>query len=194
MGLEVAFGNNKLDKNIAIFNMNSATDCPSEKLGLCELCDICYAKKAEVQYPAVLPYRRRQESYWDSCTAEQFVSELLEKATYKVGAKKGTLKIDTLRVSESGDFKGQDDVDKLDKIANLLKESCINTYCYTARKDLDFSKAKSVTVNGSGFMVHNTFKAFNKGDVTGRFICRGDCGPCTLCVYPRGLEIFVEKH
>ena len=44
-------GNLKIPSSTAIFNMGSATDCPSLKLGLCKAYfngkHICYAKKAE---------------------------------------------------------------------------------------------------------------------------------------------------
>jgi hypothetical protein len=59
-------GNHKLPKSTAIFNMASATDCPSLKLGLCSAVDengklFCYAKKSEAGYrPDVLPYRRKK--------------------------------------------------------------------------------------------------------------------------------------
>ena len=192
--MEVSFGNNKLDKNIAIFNMNSATDCPSEKLGLCDVCDICYAKKAEKQYKAVLPYRRRQEEYWDSVTAQKFVDDLMEKSTYKAGAKKGQLKIKFLRLSEAGDFKTQLDLDKADTIAGLLRKRGVMMYCYSARSDLDISGVKYLTINGSGWMAHNNFKIGKNLTEDDGILCRGDCGPCTLCVHKRGITINVESH
>ena len=192
--MEIAFGNKKLDKNIAIFNMNPAEDCPSKKRGLCSVCDICYARKAELQYKSVLPYRRRQESYWDSCTAQEFFDDLMSVATYKVGKKKGQMKIKYLRLSEAGDFKSQKDLDKADKIAGMLLKRGVRTYCYTARSDLDISNVKYLTVNGSGFMAHNNFEVFKKGTNPKGVICKGDCGPCTLCVHKRGIKILVEQH
>lgn len=195
MGLEVSFGNNKLDKSIVIFNMNPATTCPAEALGLCKVADICYAKKAERQYPAVRPYRERQEKYWDSVTADQFVIDLLELGTYKVGKKKGTLKFRYLRLSESGDFKGQKDLDKAEEIARQLKLYKVKTYCYTARSDLDISKADNLVINGSDWKAHNAFnvvKEFTNHPKTVQ--CRGDCGTCVFCMNPRGMEIEVKEH
>ena len=192
--MDISFGNTKLDKNIAIFNMNAAMDCPSDELGLCPHSEICYAKKAERMYKAVLPYRRRQEEYWDSHTADEFVEDILEKGTYKAGKNKGKLKFDTLRVSEAGDFKGQNDVDKLDAIATSLKEHGVKTYTYTARSDLVFDDVKDLTVNGSEFMVHNQFSAVDKYPSDKPIHCAGSCGDCTLCVEPRGADIQVLKH
>jgi hypothetical protein len=55
-------GNRKIPKSTAIFNMSSALNCPSKKLGLCKAASQgakCYARKAEILYPQVLPYRER---------------------------------------------------------------------------------------------------------------------------------------
>ena len=64
----IATGNKKLPTTTAIFNMGSATDCPSLKKGLCtavtEKKVTCYALRPENFRPLVLPYRRRQEKYW----------------------------------------------------------------------------------------------------------------------------------
>ena len=75
-------GNIKVSNTTAIFNMSSATDCPSLKLGLCKAIfngkHVCYAKKAEREFrPEVLPYRRRQEEFWQKVTAEEFVAQFL---------------------------------------------------------------------------------------------------------------------
>jgi hypothetical protein len=195
MGIEVSFGNNKLDKSIAIFNMNPAMTCPSDKLGMCKVSKICYAKKAERQYPAVQPYRERQEKYWDTCTAEQFVDDLLEKGTYKAGAKKGKLKFKYLRVSEAGDFKGQKDLDKLERIAEMLKPLGVTTYCYTARSDLSLKKVKSLVVNGSDWKAHNSFTAVKEFSNHPKTVqCRGNCGPCKFCMNAKGMQIEVLNH
>ena len=61
----IQFGNHKLPKSIAIFNMGPAMECPSLNMGLCQAyvgdkC-VCYAMKAEIQYcKTVPPYRTRQ--------------------------------------------------------------------------------------------------------------------------------------
>ena len=63
-GFYYTIGNKKIGNDTLIFNMGSATDCPSKKLGLCRHCDKCYALKAERQYPQVRPFRDRQADYW----------------------------------------------------------------------------------------------------------------------------------
>ena len=137
-------GNHKLSQSVLIFNMGPAKTCPSKKLGLCRTCRICYASKAEKLYPAVLPFRKRQEKYWDETGVWGIIADL-SAITFK----RKYLRF--FRYNESGDFKSQADVDKLSVIADFLKERCdILTYGYTARSDLDFSKAKFI-VRGSGF-------------------------------------------
>lgn len=183
----VRYGNNKLPKTTAIFNMGSATLCPSKKLGLCKVCNICYAMKAERLYPAVLPYRTRQQDYWTKTSAEQFVKDFI----MAVGKKRNP--ITHLRLNESGDFHSQECVYKAEKIAKLLAIFDIKVYVYTARTDLNFDSVEFLTINGSGFMVGNSFTAvneFKKNDIK----CIGDCKECSLCTESRGLKIKVLKH
>jgi len=186
----LSFGNSKVGADTAIFNMNAAFDCPSEKLNFCEHAKSCYAKKAERMYPQSLPYRRRQELYWDSIEVETFVNEFLEAIKNK---KKTPIKY--LRVSESGDFKSQDDLEKLSRIADLLNGTVI-VYTYTARKDLNYKNiSENLIVNGSGFMVSNNFYIIEKpGDEIDKFVCPGACLTCNLCKRNRGRNIAVLKH
>ena len=178
-------GNLKIGKDTLIFNMNPARYCPSDKLGLCKHSDICYAKKAEKMYKQVLPYRIRQSKYWNNCTAEKFVSDLVNV----INSKK--TKIKYLRVSKSGDFNSQSDVNKLSDISDLLK-GIIKVYTYTARKDLNFDNiSDNLTVNGSGFMVSNQFEVTtNKSTVN----CPANCRICNKCKFSTGKIIYALKH
>ena len=45
-----SYGNRKLPAETLIVNITSAQHCPSDKLGLCEISNICYAKKCERIY------------------------------------------------------------------------------------------------------------------------------------------------
>jgi len=177
-------GNSKLPSNIAIFNLTSAHDCMSAKLGLCAAAKFniqCYAKKAEFAYrPGVLPYRKNQGKLWNSLTAKEFVSQFLMLNSRKKKPFKA------LRFSESGDFKNQADVDKVEKIASLLKRFKIKCYTYTSRSDLDYSKTKNLILSGSGFKKKGIGKVFqiikNKNEKPkGYSICKGDCSICNRC-------------
>jgi len=193
----ISTGNRKLSKEIAIFNMSSATDCPSKKKGLCKAASCgakCYAMKAEQAYPAALPYRRRQEQLWKNITSEQFSNGLAELNANK------KVKISALRLNEAGDFHTQACVDKAECIAIRLAAEGITTYAYTSRNDLDFSGCKRLIINGSGFKtkgVANVFKIVDNISQLpkGYSLCGGSCGKgvCTRCM-SRGMKTAVLKH
>lgn len=184
----VSYGNSKLPKSTLIFNLGSATNCPSKKLGLCKVCKACYAMKAERQYPSVLPYRERQAELWKRTDAVDFAYSIV-----KINEKKRT-KIKHVRFNEAGDFSSQADVDKMSAIARILKKYGIRCYVYTARKDLDFSKRNdNLIVNGSGFMVDNAFVAVKEHSDTS-LKCIGDCKKCSLCSIPNGFVIEAKIH
>lgn len=190
-------GNQKIPSTTAIFNMGSAKDCPSKRLGLCRAFDsegkhICYAKKAECIYPYALPYRCRQKDFWLRISPEEFVFQFL--------IVNGTKRIpfNALRFNESGDFWGQDCIDKAEKIARLLKPYGIVCYCYTSRSDLDFSRVRKLRVSGSGFQkdgVTNEFKIIEKKEdrPKGYGICPMDCSICNRCM-KTGMKTAVVIH
>lgn len=180
-----SFGNTKLPKTTMIFNITPASLCPSEAKGLCQLeqSGKCYAKKAERIYPQVLPYRMRQYKFWKTCTAESFVAQLIKD--------KGRRNVTHLRLNEAGDFRHQRDLNKAMKIADLLKTEGITMYCYTARKDLNFTKRNNLIVNGSGFMVDNNFTVVSRGK---KATCISDCNICNKCMKPRFKKITVAMH
>lgn len=176
----IHFGNKKLPKTTAIFNICAAHDCPSAKRGLCQVVNgghRCYALRDEKLWKTPLPYRRRQEKVWDSLSAAQFVGSftaLMERRRSPTTA---------LRLNESGDFRSQADVTKAIRIARKLAEFGVTVYCYTARKDLNFRNIGPLVVNGSGFKVAGEFLFIRtKNDLPkGYKICPGDCRICKRC-------------
>jgi len=188
--LEMSRGNTKLPKTTAIFNLSSATDCPSRKLGLCKLCGKCYALKAERQYKQVKPYRDRQEKYWKYSNASAFA------VTFRNAIVKMRKKPTHIRFNEAGDFHSQECVDKMEDIARMLKHDGTTCYVYTARQDLDFSKCKALTINGSGFRPtpeDNIFQAVEELPV-GELHCAGNCRKCTLCTEKKSRTIYIKIH
>lgn len=199
----LATGNLKLPKETGIFNMSSATDCPSLALGLCKACvinkvtnkkeTVCYALKAEVQYPdTVLPYRQRQNSFWDNISAEDFVTQFLI-----INSTKRT-RFTKIRFNESGDFHNQGCIIKADKIARLLKKFGVTCYCYTSRDDLDYSKVKHLVINGSSFKkkgIKNEFLMVETGKTPpkGYAKCPMDCTLCDRCS-KTGKNTYVPQH
>ena len=182
-----SFGNRKLPKNTAIFNMSPAFDCESDRLNLCSVSAICYAKKAERMYKAVLLYRQRQKIFWLGCTPDEFVEAFIEAKKKKA--------IKYLRLNESGDFITQVCLEKAVAVSNLLyNDHGIKTYCYTARSDLDFTVRGRLVVNGSGFMVDNNFMVQEDNSKLVTPLCPADCKICSMCTKSLGLTINVKKH
>jgi len=190
-------GNLKIPRTTAIFNMASAHDCPSRKLGLCKAVvdgkHICYAIRSETTYhPYVEPYRNKQKDYWLSVNAHEFCIEFLAICVTK--AKPFT----ALRFNEAGDFHTQECVDKAEKIARILKPYGIICYCYTSRDDLDFHRLEALKVSGSGFKkpgIVNVFKviACKEDKPKGYGICPMDCHSCDRCL-KSGLKTAIVKH
>jgi len=189
--INFAFGNMKIPKTTAIFNMGTAKECPSLKLGLCKLGKKCYALKPEKRFPKTVPAARKlQEKQWKSTDAVTFVADLLAQ-----NGRKRTNKIDSLRFNEAGDFWSQECVDKANQVAELLKPHGIKTYVYTARRDLDYSNITDLVVNASGWELANgnTFTAVKAYSGNG-IQCDCDCKKCNTCATNHGKLIEVLMH
>ena len=192
-------GNRKLPTSTAIFNMGSAHDCPSLKLGLCKAYNpdgkhVCYAFKSETSmFKKVEPYRNRQKAFWLHVTAEEFASQFLLINSIKI------VKWKALRINESGDFWGQSCITKMDRIATILKPYGITVYGYTSREDLDYSKVKNIILSGSGFEKEGICNVFTmvedvkKDRPKGYGVCCGDCRKCNRCMI-RGKKTVNKRH
>jgi hypothetical protein len=196
-----SLGNSKLPYTTAIFNMTTATDCPADKLGLCQArrknkegkeIQYCYALKTEKTFPkSSLIYRQKQAKFWDNCTVGSFIKQF--KESHLTGPKK----ITHLRLNECGDFRTQADVNKADRIAEVLKTYNIKVYCYTSRSDLDYSNVRYLRIMGSGFKTSGIRGEFriveNASDKPDGFgVCPADCTKCKRCVI--GLDTVVVLH
>jgi len=190
-------GNRKVPRTTAIFNMGSATDCPSKDLGFCQAYSesgehVCYAKKFECEFrPHVLPFRRKQEKYWKKTSAEQFIVDFLILNSLKATP------FTALRFNEAGDFWSQECVNKAEQIARVLKKYGIRVYCYTSRQDLDFSRVRHLVISGSGFQkagVRGVFKMIydKKEKPSGYGICKMNCKICQRCLI--GRKTVVLQH
>lgn len=175
-------GNLKLNNQTLIFNMGTATNCQSKKLGLCKVCNnnvLCYAEKAERIYKHVLPYREKQKIYWLSNTSNQIIKDMETFIGNRI--------IKYIRINESGDFHTQDCVNKLNKISLYFKNKGIIVYGYTARIDLDYTGV-SFIIRASGYKPTNgmtgatTIIKKNRPIPKGYFKCVGDCTICNKCM------------
>ena len=125
----LTLGNSKL-KNMMIFDLPTGKSCPNCK----ECYKTCYAKKAEIQYKAVLPFRNQNFhlAKYENETLEILLRKQLDK-TRKT----------TLRIHSAGDFFSQDYVDFWVKIVKLYPH--IKFYAYTKTTTIfDFSELTSL--------------------------------------------------
>ena len=203
-----SIGNLKIGTDTLIFNMGSAENCPSAKLGLCKI-PKCYAKKAERRFPkTALPYRNEQEAFWldnDAFTIAENIQ----------GAFMRHKKLKYVRVNESGDFHSRECLNKLINVAKMLPQ--IKFYTYTHRKDLIDSRTwaklpKNLVINTSNFTRKNlnsfngvgTVKVHRLADFTKvkahiiragyDYACHGDCSACSLCKVKHGKKIGAPLH
>jgi hypothetical protein len=215
MKFEYSVGNLKIGKDTLIFNMGSASNCPSGKAGQCDLfnSNSCYALKSEKRYPEVLPYRTRQEEYWLGSDALTIVEDI-QKVLSTNSRRKVALKY--VRVNEAGDLHSEKCLDKLKDIARALPE--IVFYTYTHRQDIigeGVDLPDNLVLNTSNFEAKgcNSFSIDltvkvrslkkewkiarekireNKGENS--LSCIGDCSKCTLCKVSHGKVIWVPLH
>lgn len=179
-----------------ILNMQSATDCTSKKLGLCQLqdCSKCYAYRSELRFTNCLPYRRGQARQWQTLSVETYIKEIegIQKRAFN--------KYQFLRFSEAGDYSSISDVHKMLAISGGIT---IFPYTYTARKDLFYNHIRQGTlqksklvINGSGFMIDNCFKVVGKGYKlkAGEVLCKGKCEHCTYCMVKGKRTIVNVRH
>jgi hypothetical protein len=214
----LTFGNNKIAKNVGIFNMNSATDCPNAKsdkdnqteTGVCQVpWESCYAHKSEKIYNDALKKRRLQEFFWDNIDGVTFADALLRVKERKRSA------FDYLRVSESGDFRHRGDVIKWDIIAKRVSPE-IDVFTYSASHKIDWSEAEHFTVNQSNNLAEYGDRLFSAvaepEDVPdGSIFCpfeaakvngvdtenRPKCGECTACIEPesdQSRDVYISIH
>ena len=210
---EASIGNLKIGKDTIIFNMGSASECPSGEAGLCDLflSRDCYALKSEKMYPQVLPYRQRQEEFWKSADPID-MAEAIQKAF----SRRRKVALKWVRVNEAGDMHSEECFTKLKQLASLLPD--VNFYTYTHRSDLVTTSKnipKNLVINTSNFEV----KGLNQFAVEPRVTCSslkteamrvreeirelhgdnaltciGDCSACNLCKIQHGKTIYVPLH
>ena len=173
----LSFGNNKIPKTTAIFNLPAISTCPQSTP---ECRKWCYARKAEIQYPAVLPSRAKNFTLSRSDTFVIQIGEALRKKR----------KLDTVRIHESGDFYNQKYFDKWIEISRALPD--LTFYAYTKNTKIDISKRPDnfiMLLSDDHKLYKGVWSKFNgvatvtkKGGSPskGYFICPGSCKNCTL--------------
>ena len=199
----VSIGNRKVGKTTAIFNLTSATDCPMKNQCEFGITGKCYALKSERLYPQVLPYRRRQQAYWESKEIPELTKDFVE--FFK---KNPSLKY--LRFNESGDATTYWDFMKMHYIAValMIADMDVHVYTYTHNVDAyddfvirwgepcDRLHVNISTVDYLPYKV-NRFLGISLIPADAEFVCKGKgCGTdCTLCSRPiDGKTVYCRIH
>lgn len=204
--LNYTIGNSKIGKDTMILNMGLGAECPSAIMGLCELgpkktggSGKCYDLKATRLYPSSYVFKKISSFQWLHTTYEEYSQEVLQA----LGKHK---KLKYIRFNEGGDFWTKDCIKKLAYISKMVSEFFphIKIYTYTHRKDLvkyfDILPL-NVTINGSGFKVHNNYfaseniKSEDKRKLArSKMVCLDDCSTCNLCKVRHGKTILQSIH
>lgn len=129
----MSYGNRKLSKKIAIFNLLAIVTCP-----ICSDCKgTCYAKKAQNGYPSA--WDKRLMLTWLALNNLQLLEKLICIELDKIVNGKAHKDVRYVRIHESGDFFCQAYVDMWTKI--IAKYPTLRFYFYTKTNTIfDFSK------------------------------------------------------
>lgn len=197
----IRFGNKKVPKTTAIANTTSWFLCPGRLNGFCDLHEVCYDKYREVMGGAINS-RLNHDLWWrlnDAETIAQFYIYSIKAQSLKHPEEP----INLMRFQEVGDFRTQEDLDKMIEVSNLLYDTLqIKSYTYTHNRNLDFNKPRPhLTINGSDFMVDNQFTVV-KPEKYKEYVKTHECIECpqkckmcnSICANKLGIEIVeVEK-
>ena len=160
-------GNNKLDKSIAIFNL------PASQEVCGRICKGCYAIKAQVLYPTVMPSRTKKlEASKSTSFVARTVGALRKLASPRV------------RIHESGDFYSQEYVNKWVEVAQAMPD--ITFVAYTKRmSDFDFKTMRSLPntiIINSLFGKKLNYGPLSKAPKTATLCPASKCGSeCNIC-------------
>ena len=190
----IAFGNKKLPKSTAIFNLGTWFLCPGRLEGYCELHDVCYAKCREVM-GNVIQSRLNNHYFWKSNSAETIAMFIC----YSIKAEqlKGN-PVNLLRFNEVGEIEDQQELEKMVKVSNIVYlKTGVQSYTYTHNRALNFDiERPNLTICGSGFMVDNMFTVVKPENYreyidTHKCIeCPQNCEDCSsICSKKLGVEI-----
>lgn len=181
-------GNLKIGDDTIILNVNHALNCFSSKMGYCENCNCCYAKKSSNNYKNSCLYGLASEICFNKLSLEQII-KAIEKTV-----KKNNIRF--IRFNEAGDFKSFEQFLKANEVAKYFFETYdIVTYTYTHNKELLYHKEaiknSYIVMNwsikaGEGFK--SAITCNNPSDLPKYLsepkkyiICKGKCHNCSYC-------------
>ena len=196
----IAFGNEKVPKTTAIYNIGTWFLCEGRLKGFCELHEVCYAKCREIM-GSTIKSRLNNYYFWktnDAKTIAMFISYSIQSKQFSEEDK-----INLLRFNEVGEFENQEDLEKMVEVSNIVyQQTGVKSYTYTHNRELDFNIDRPhLTINGSGFMIDNQFTVVKPSEYK-RYVENHNCFEClqkcemcnSICSQKLGIEIVeVEK-
>ena len=190
----ITFGNKKLPKTTAIYNIGTWFLCPGRLEGFCELSTQCYAKCREVM-GSVIQSRLNNYYYWKNNNAETIAEFICY--SIKLETLKGN-QVNLLRFNEVGEIEDQEDLVKMVKISNIVYlKTGVKSYTYTHNRNLNYDIDRpNLTICGSGFMIDNKFTVIKPEDYKeyvdthNAIECPQKCELCSsICSKKLGVEI-----
>lgn len=190
----IAFGNKKLPKTTAIYNIGCWFLCPGRLEGYCELAEVCYAKCREVM-GSVINSRLNNYYYWKNNDAEAIAPYIVY--SIKLEKLKGN-EVNLLRFNEVGEIENEEDLQKMIDVSNIVYAlTGVKSYTYTHNRNLNFDVPRAnLTICGSGFMIDNCFTVVKPEeykqyvDTHNAIECPQNCGDCgSICARKLGVEI-----
>ena len=190
----ITFGNKKLPKTTAIYNIGCWFLCPGRLNGFCELSTQCYAKCREVM-GSVISSRLNNYYYWKSNNAETIAAFI----SYSIKAEqlKGN-QVNLLRFNEVGEIEDEEDLNKMIDVSNIVYAlTGVKSYTYTHNRNLNYDVNRpNLIICGSGFMIDNRFSVVKPEDYK-KYVqdhncieCPQNCGDCgSICSKKLGVEI-----
>lgn len=192
-------GNLKIGEDTVILNVNHALNCFSSKMGYCENCNCCYAKKSPTNYKNSCLYGLASEISFNKLSVKEIIKSI-EKTI------KEAKNIKFIRFNEAGDFKSFKQFKKANEVAKHFYEAFdIVSYTYTHNKELlkhkEDIKNSFIVMNWS-VKAGNGFKhaiTCNKPSELAKYfsepekyvICLGKCHNCSYCKDKEDLRTIV---
>lgn len=205
----ISFGNRKLVSNsetlFFIWNLPAVKTCPF-RTPLCE--KLCYAKKAERVYKAVLPSRMEN---LEASKSDSFIADMINIIEKKLSTMKQKKLV--VRIHESGDFYNKAYAQKWIAIAFhfAMTDSRVTFICYTKsfpyfdgvtlpnnfslRASIwnDTEKKQVEIILRNGWNIYTAVESFTENDSFEQCRC-SDCATCSKCWNNSISDIRCEIH
>lgn len=189
--LPFSIGNDKIGNDTLCISINTAVLCYMGITGRCDNCDICYAVASNKMYTSEFLKNNISQKHFIESDAESIGFSTLEKILTKL-TKKELSKLRFIRFNVNGDILNNEQLKKLNRIAEILMDGLKIkiSYTYTHNTGLDFSIAGNILINPSFY--HDTKCCLTVDDFDASMmdddsmvICNGHCYRCSYCKNPK---------